>query len=95
MSIYQSETVAVLKSRLSALNLPGNQGGNQGGYPGQQVPMQQGAIMGTVPVQSVGVCRTCGVQFQRPPGASQFSDQWFRCPNCAGVASADFCCTIM
>ena len=69
----------------------------QGGYPGQQpqvMMQQQGAVLGAVPQESVGVCRSCGRQFQRAPGASQFSDQWFRCQQCAGIASADFCCTI-
>ena len=64
-----------------------------GGFP-QQGMVQQGALMGAVPQQSMGVCRSCGRQFQRQPGASQFSDQWFRCQNCAGVQGADFCCAI-
>ena len=62
---------------------------------GQQpvVMMQQGAMM---PAASMGQCRSCGMTFQRRPGVQPTCDEYFRCPNCRGLNSADFggCCTV-
>ena len=63
---------------------------------GQQpvVMMQQGVVM--APAGSMGQCRSCGMTFQRRPGVQPTCDEYFRCPNCRGLNSADFggCCIV-
>lgn len=39
----------------------------------------------------VGICRRCGLQFNRPPNAHSSCAQYYRCDNCARLHVEDFC----
>jgi DNA-directed RNA polymerase subunit RPC12/RpoP len=46
--------------------------------------------------ETIGVCRRCRRQFERPPGVHDGSAQYYRCPECAGIKFEDvlYSCTI-
>ncbi len=39
---------------------------------------------------NIGICKTCGLQFDRESNIHPTCDSYFRCKNCRGIKRIDF-----